>query len=57
MRTNHIDHLYTCKITLNIINVLIGHFHTIQQVSAFHQRGVTGTLADNFLEASQQCET
>ena len=29
----------TCKITLNIIHVLIDHFHIIQQVSSFHQRG------------------
>ena len=37
--TNHIDHIYTCKITLNIKKVLIDRFHTIQQVLSFHQRG------------------
>ena len=35
---NHIDHIHTYKITLNIINVMIKHFYTILQVLAFLQR-------------------
>ena len=39
MPTNHIDHIYPCKTTLNIINVRIEHVHTTQQVPSFPQKG------------------
>ena len=39
VRTNHIDHIYPCITTLNIINVRIEHVHTTQQVPLFPQKG------------------
>ena len=37
--TNHIDHTHICKYALNIINIVIEHFHTSNQVSLYLQRG------------------